>query len=247
MKVVLLCGGVGRRMSPLSEDKFLLRFLGKTLLQYQIEQAAKAGLTEFVIIGNPSNIDNIKSIAHGVSGIRPAFAVQQKPLGMADALSSASALLGDGPFILVNSNDIFETSAYTQLLDEHHRNGGYSGYLIARQVQQYFPGGYLSIGEDSEIDHIIEKPGEGNEPSKLVNVVVHLHNDPHQLLEYLADTSSTTDDVYEQTLNRMISNGHKMKAVIYTDSWQAIKYLIHRAPQNRDQRSRPTRLLPFAR
>ncbi len=214
-------------MSPLSEDKFLLRFLGKTLLQYQIEQATKAGLTEFVIIGNPSNIDAIESIAQGMSGVRPAFAVQQKPLGMADALLSASALLADGPFVLVNSNDIFETSAYAQLLDEHHRNGGYSGYLIARQVQEYFPGGYLSIDEDSKIDHIIEKPGEGNEPSKLVNIVVHLHNEPRELLKCLAETSSTTDDVYEQTLNRMINDGHKMKAVIYTDSWRAIKYPWH--------------------
>ncbi len=111
MKAVFLCGGVGKRMSPLSEDKFLLRFLGKTLLQYQIEQATEAGLTECVIIGNPNNIDSIKSIAQGVSGIRPTFAVQQEPLGMADALLSASALLADEPFVLLSANDIIEKSA----------------------------------------------------------------------------------------------------------------------------------------
>ena len=94
-------------------------------------------------------------------------------------------------------------------------------------MQEYFPGGYVAVNGDSEIEHIIEKPGEGNEPSKLVNIVVHLHNEPRQLLEYLAETSSTTDDVYEQALNRMINDGHKMKAVIYTDSWQAIKYPWH--------------------
>lgn len=29
MKVVFLCGGIGKRMFPITEDKFLLKFLGK--------------------------------------------------------------------------------------------------------------------------------------------------------------------------------------------------------------------------
>ena len=32
MKIVFLCGGIGKRMFPLTEDKFMLKFLGKTLL-----------------------------------------------------------------------------------------------------------------------------------------------------------------------------------------------------------------------
>ena len=43
MKVVFLCGGIGKRMFPITEDKFLLNFLGKTLLQIQMEAAKQAG------------------------------------------------------------------------------------------------------------------------------------------------------------------------------------------------------------
>ena len=32
MRAVFLCGGIGRRMFPFTEDKFLFKFLGKTLL-----------------------------------------------------------------------------------------------------------------------------------------------------------------------------------------------------------------------
>ena len=32
MKVLFLCGGIGKSMFPLTEDKFLLKFLGKTLI-----------------------------------------------------------------------------------------------------------------------------------------------------------------------------------------------------------------------
>ena len=56
MKAVFLCGGRGKRMFPIAEDKFLFDFLGKTLLEHQIELAREAGLSHFVIIGNPGNI-----------------------------------------------------------------------------------------------------------------------------------------------------------------------------------------------
>ena len=45
MKVVFLCGGIGKRMFPLTEDKFLLKFLGKTLLEHQLDMARQAGLS----------------------------------------------------------------------------------------------------------------------------------------------------------------------------------------------------------
>ena len=65
MKVLFLCGGVGKRMFPITEDKFLLKFLGKTLLEYQIETAKQAGLTEFAVVGNPQNIGNTGEKADG--------------------------------------------------------------------------------------------------------------------------------------------------------------------------------------
>jgi NDP-sugar pyrophosphorylase family protein len=60
MKVVFLCGGVGKRMFPITEDKFLLDFMGKPLLEHQVELARKAGLQDFVMVGNPGNIQRIK-------------------------------------------------------------------------------------------------------------------------------------------------------------------------------------------
>ena len=56
MKVLFLCGGTGKRMFPITEDKFLLKFLGKTLLEHQIETAKKAGLTEFVFVERVSSM-----------------------------------------------------------------------------------------------------------------------------------------------------------------------------------------------
>jgi len=227
MKVALLCGGVGRRMAPITKDKALLKFIGKPLIVHQINTAMTAGFNRFVIIANPYSIADLQSAVAGLRNVDIDFARQEKPLGIANALLCASALLGEEPFILVNPNDIFESPAYAQLLGEYEKNNNYFGYLIAHEMQNYFPGGYLTINEDSEICQIVEKPPKGEPPSNLISIVVHLHTHPQKLLDYLAKTISPSDDVYEKALGQMIQDGHKMKAVAYGGVWQAIKYPWH--------------------
>jgi NDP-sugar pyrophosphorylase family protein len=223
MKVVFLGGGVGKRMSPSSEDKFLLRFLGKTLLQYHVGQAKKAGLNDFIVVGNPSNIDRINAVAQTISGIELAFAVQEKPLGMADGLQASQKLLGDEPIIVVNPNDVLDATAYTSIIQAHQK-GSAASYLLACEVKEYFPGGYLVLGQGEGVKAIIEKPGKGNEPSNLVNVVVHLHTKPKQLLQHIASAVSSKDDIYERALSDMMEAGQVVKAVSYNGFWKAIKY-----------------------
>ena len=80
MKVVFLCGGVGRRMAPITGDKSLLRFLGKTLLEHQIEKALAAGLDQFVLVGNPGNLGKMREVAAQFPQARIDTAVQKQPL-----------------------------------------------------------------------------------------------------------------------------------------------------------------------
>lgn len=222
-----MCGGIGKRMAPITTDKALLKFLGKPLIVHQINAAREAGISQFIIITHPENDADIRSSLFDIKNIKGDFALQKKPLGMADAILTASDLIAGEPFILASSNDIFDTTAYTKLLHEYEKNKDYSVYISARQVQSYFPGGYLVVNEHNEISHIVEKPPRGQEPSNLINIVLHLHAQPEKLLKYLASTTSTADDVYEKSLDRMISDGQKIKAVPYDGDWKAIKYPWH--------------------
>lgn len=227
IRVILLCGGINKRMSPIGRHKSLLRFADKPLIAHQIEGAKGAGLNHFIIVANPDNITDLKSAIAEVPDVATDFTVQEKPLGMADALIAASALASQEPVIVVNPNDIFDASVYTSLLSEYDSNSAYSGYLVAHKTQEYFPGGYLVLSKDNAITRIVEKPPRGKEPSNLVNIVIHLHREPKKLLDYLTKTTSAADDVYEKALDRMIQDGLGMKAIVYTGSWQAIKYPWH--------------------
>lgn len=225
MKAVFLCGGQGKRMFPIAEDKFLLDFLGKPLLAHQINAACQAGLTDFVIIANPGNIGRIRQITRKFPGIKVSCAMQRKPLGIADALKSAESLL-DGQILVMNPNDVFSSSAYTKIMAAA-RKGGASSYILGYRVQKYFPGGYLEVNSRNELLHIVEKPPPGQEPSDLVNILIHCHNDSKELLRHIETVHTSRDDVYECAIDSMVKAGHKIKVVPYRGFWAPIKYPWH--------------------
>ena len=240
MKAIFLCGGSGKRMFPITEDKFLLDFLGKPLLQHQIEMAQQAGLKRFVIIGNPGNMGKIEQITKRFSDIQVELALQKEPLGIADALKSAEPFL-HGEILIINPNDVFSPLAYSKIMSANQqlptinselgtRNSELStanSYMLGYQVSEYFPGGYLQIDSQGKLQHIVEKPEPGEEPSNLVNILVHFHNDPKKLLQYIENVQTTKDDVYECALDNMVREGHKIKVIPYSDFWAPIKYPWH--------------------
>ena len=225
MKAVFLCGGRGKRMFPITEDKFLLDFLGKPLLEHQIQLAREAGLSDFVIIGNPGNITRIEQITKKIHGIKVNLALQKKSLGIADALKSAEPFLR-GQLLVINPNDVFSSSAYTKILSEAEKTTA-SSHILGYQVQKYFPGGYLQVNSQNELLHIVEKPNPGEEPSNLVNILIHCHNNSEELLGYIETTQTTRDDVYECALDNMVKAGYKIKVIPYNDFWAPIKYPWH--------------------
>ena len=225
MKVVFICGGASKRMYPLTEDKYFLNLLGKPLIHHQIIVAQKAGLNRFVIVGNPGSIRRIEEITSFFSGITVETAIQQNPLGIANALEAASEYLDD-EIIVVNPNDIFYESAYMMLLLEKSLDSAES-YLLGYKVDQYFPGGYLVVDENDYLKNIVEKPVKGSEPSDMVNVLVHMHTDPQKLLKYAAKIEAGRDDAYERTLDTMIKDGQRIKVLPLPGGWNTIKYPWH--------------------
>ena len=225
MKAVLLCGGIGKRMFPITEDKLLLNFLGKPLLSHQIERMKEAGLNDLVVVANPRNVGSIEGICKEVAGIRTKFVVQEKALGIANALETAERFL-KGEVVIVNPNDIFETSALTSLIGSR-RKAAAAAYLVGYEVKDYFPGGYLVTNKRNELKRIVEKPPRGEEPSNLVNILLHLHTEAADLMKYVGRTQTSRDDVYECALDLMVTEGHKIKIVPYRDFWKAIKYPWH--------------------
>lgn len=220
MKVLLLAAGRSKRAKPI-EDKNFLKFAGRELIRHQLDMLKNAQLGQIIIAAGEHNIDRISKIANEYS----AQVVKQDNLdeGMAGAVLASADLIKDEPLMVMSSNDVLAQSALDAMKTASDSNA--DAYLLAYEVDKYFPGGYLKI-EGDRITNIVEKPGEGNEPSKYVNVVLHMFKDPSKLVAALQENGSEKDDRYEVALDKLMKELN-FQSVHYNGYWQPIKYPWH--------------------
>ena len=225
MKTIFLAAGTSSRMAPI-EDKNFLSFSGEPLILKLLKNAQTAGCDNFVIVGNKNNYQQIATLCQKVDFLNDSTVVIQENLteGMAGGIKVALEKVNPEEDILIlNGNDLVRPEAISEVIKtglEH------DGAILGQISDTYFPGGYLQIDSKNKILSIIEKPGEGNEPSNLVNIVVHYFKKSENLKQTLNTTTSSQDDRYEVALDKCFKT-QKFKAVVYDGPWQAIKYPWH--------------------
>ncbi len=235
MKVILLAAGRSNRVKPIA-DKNFISFCGKYLIEWQLNALTQAGISEFVIVGGKHNLDALKSFTDEFKevydGKLTIDVVEQKVLdeGMAGAVMSCREFFDDGEVLIVSSNDSVDNKAYEDVLSA---KGVGAGSLLGYKVDEYFPGGYLKLGHGNRIEGIVEKPGEGAEPSDYVNIVVHLHNNYETLYNALQAVKKErggkkgSDDIYEVALDNLIKSGEEYSMVPFEGFWQSLKFPWH--------------------
>ena len=221
MKLLILAGGEGKRMWPIMQEKYLLPFLGQPLIYHTLKRL-KDGINfdEAVIVTKISAKDQISQIASDL-GINFKIAIQKEPKGMADAILSAKEYLS-GEILIINAEDILDESIYQDVLTTGRETEA-DIVLAGLHVSKYFPGGYIKATGD-RVQAIVEKPGEGQEPSNLVKVVVDYFKDGSELIERLEKVSTDKDDGYEVALDKMISDKLDVRFTKYNGSWVPLKY-----------------------
>lgn len=222
MKVAILAAGRSKRLKPIN-DKGLLKFNGTSLLLHRFESLAVEGFTDFIIVTGEHNEGEIKKIVQDLPYTTQIVRQHNLDEGMAGAIKAIAEVWSEGEegLLIVSNNDTCDQSLIRALASEIEQNP--DGLIVGKKVEKYFPGGYIEYSEDGFLTNIIEKPGEGNEPSDIVNLVYHYFKNPLQLFEIIQKTASEDDDVYEKSLLKLANDGFKMKVLPYSGFWQAIK------------------------
>jgi MurNAc alpha-1-phosphate uridylyltransferase len=107
MKAMILAAGRGERLRPLTErlPKPLVEAGGHTLLDWHLQRLARAGYREAVINVSHLGEQIVSHVGEGARyGLRVAWSREAEPLETAGGLAQARALLGEAPFLLVNSD-----------------------------------------------------------------------------------------------------------------------------------------------
>ena len=219
MIAILIFAGRSKRFWPLTEKSFF-RVGGTTLIETQMKGLRAAGIAETLLVAGSHNAAEARALFPSVRIVEQ----EDLDLGMRGALLSALPHCGDQAVLVVSANDVIDAGAYASLVNKAAtlKSGG---LILARQVQSYFPGGYLVL-DGKRITDIVEKPAQGTEPSSLVNIVAHVHARADVLLDALTKVSPKKDDGYEQAL-ALLFQKHVYEAMPYDGPWQAVKYPWH--------------------
>lgn len=212
---VLLAGGVGKRLWPMTQDKSLLRFLDKPLIAHTALALRNAGITHVVVVANRQNQKALQELKGGT------VVVQKNPLGMGDALLTVRTHIKGSSILVVNAADIVDQKLYEKILQKAQKTSA-DIIIPGLERKEYFPGGYLRI-EGGKVVEVVEKPGKGRRPSNLVNLVAHFFRNANEFLEKIQKTDSKRDDVYEQALSALLKT-KKAEVIRYKGPFGWIKY-----------------------
>ena len=158
MKGVLICGGSGTRLRPLTEitNKSLLPVYDRPLIEFPLHTLLSASITDIAVITGPEHIDQIT--AYLGSGARFdctfAYKVQEKPGGIAQALGLAEEFAaGDSICAILGDNIYFDNVTETIT---HFKNGG---HVFLKEVPDARRFGVATMDGDRVIS-VEEKPAE---------------------------------------------------------------------------------------
>lgn len=111
MKGILICGGTGSRLRPLTEitNKSLLPVYDKPLLLYPLQTLLSAGITDIAVITGPEHMDQIAQFLGSGErfGCTFSFRVQERPAGIAHALGLAEEFAGGESVCAILGDNIF--------------------------------------------------------------------------------------------------------------------------------------------
>jgi len=167
MKGIVLAGGLGTRLSPLTKvaSKQLLPVYDKPLVYYPLSTLMLANIKEILIIASSDQIERFRELlGEGQEfGLEIAYKIQEKPAGIAESLILAEEFLGGSKSALILGDNLFHGSGLGRRLEAFNNVAG--AQIFGYHVQDPSPYGVATINENGVVTALNEKPN--NSESKI--------------------------------------------------------------------------------
>lgn len=213
MKAVILAGGFGKRLRPLTDDKPkpLIEIGGKPILEWQITWLKNFGVTSvFILAGYKKEVlvDWVSKNQERL-GVPIAILTEDQPLGTGGAIKRLKGFISNGEKFLVLNGDII-TNLDVRKLE------GYNAVATISLVPLRSPYGIVKVNENGIITQFVEKPILKD---YWINAGIYLMTS--DIFEYLPDKG----DIEKETFPLLAQKG-LLRGVIFDDVyWRSIDTL----------------------
>jgi len=215
MKAVVLAGGLGKRMRPLTEHvpKAMLPLHGRPIIDLIIENLRSAEINNFIIVTGYLG----EQIRQHLKKEDIKFVKQEEPLGSGDALKSAISLL-KGNFIVSASDTLLPVNHIKELIDLHQRENSNATISLKELSDKEIVDSSTVLLRENSILKIIEKPTREEILSNISACPFYIFND--RIRDYLPRIRKSKRGEYELTagIQLMIDDGLRVKGLL-TEKW----------------------------
>ena len=215
MKGILLAGGSGTRLYPLTKitSKQLLPVYDKPMIYYPLSTLMLFDIREILIISTPQDTPNIEKLLGDGSqlGLTLSYKVQPEPKGIAQAFTLGEDFVGDDDVCLILGDNIFymgdQMKVYRRAVKQ---NEGVRATIFAYHVSDPERFGVVEFDENRRAISIEEKPK--NPKSNYASVGLYFY--PGDVCKKAAELQPSPRGELEITdLNNMYLNEGRMSVV----------------------------------
>ena len=160
MKGIILAGGSGTRLHPLTQvvSKQILPVYDKPMIHYPLSTLMAAKIREVLVISTPRDLPMFEALLGDGSqlGMNISYNVQASPDGLAQAFMIGEEFIGNDSVSLILGDNIFSGSALGRgLIENTEVNGAHIfGYWVSDPTSY----GVVEVDRDGKILSIEEKP-----------------------------------------------------------------------------------------
>jgi len=214
MKGVLICGGTGSRLRPLTEvtNKSLLPVYDKPLILYPLQKLLDAGIKDILMISGNEHIDQLAGfLGSGARfGCSFSYRVQDQPKGIAQALGMAEEFV-DGASIcaLLGDNIFFDN------LSSIIRTFEKGAHLFLKEVADPERFGVVEM-KNGKVLSIEEKPAQPK--SNLIQTGCYIFD--HRCFEIIRNLKPSARGEYEiSDVSKWYIEQGEAEATVLQDEW----------------------------